>query len=87
MIIIKITTQQRKVFLKLKFKKMPSSSLTEGGETTCRNVFLMGISLKGYIFVLSRVHTGRRQDSKGHKANSLKAAPYSKANELLFQVA
>lgn len=66
---------------------MPSSSLTEGGETTCRNVFLMGISLKGYIFVLSRVHTGRRQDSKGHKANSLKAAPYSKANELLFQVA
>lgn len=50
MIIIKIRTQQRRqVLSKLTFKKkLPSLSLTKGGETTCSNVFLMGISLKGW---------------------------------------
>jgi hypothetical protein len=50
MIIIKIVTEQRRQGLsKLAFKKkkLPSSSLTKGGDTMRSNVFLMGISLKG----------------------------------------
>jgi len=49
MVIIKIVTEQRRQDLsKLAFrKKLPSSSLTKGGDTVCSNVFLMGISVKG----------------------------------------
>jgi hypothetical protein len=49
MIIIKIVTEQRdKNYLNLRLeKKLPSSSLTKGGDTICSNAFLMGISLKG----------------------------------------